>query len=67
MPVQKIFSVGENAAKTTKNIFSKQQPQNRTVINSFEFQAGFIPEHKKKGFGTLGKIDNSEHFINSII
>lgn len=54
--------------KSKQAVQNVQNQQPRKVINSFEFQAGFIPPKTRPGHpGILGSLDNVEHYIDSLI
>ncbi len=68
MPVKPIGTVIPRKSRLLTNRVSesvrKSEPQSRPVINSFEFQAGFIPTPKAKGSVDHAKV---QHFIDSIV
>lgn len=68
MPVKPVGTIIPRKSRLLTNRASEQirksEPQPRTVINSFEFQAGFVPAPKAKGSVDHAKV---QHFIDSIV
>ena len=66
MPIQKAEMVRPAVKAVTQQV-KKAEPKSHRPMNSFEFQAGFIPESKPMGGGTMNNNERIDRILNLFV